>query len=322
MFVAFNEWSLHGQFAASDVESLVRALLSLRKALSDGELSLTVRRAIAQRPIDAAGLTLEHWLRTRRRGDALAGALRLWLDRDGPFLEDALAHNSGATYECEDDASATHTVTDTAIAEAAERQRIDHEALALTVSASPSRWQRSGLDVRCDAWPAGAILSVQNLCALAPLQAWIERARPLRSWTELRDRTHARCPRLLLTDETFAPLRREPFNQGAATRLLQRLLVLDALAEHCVGAGFDAEGMRLRAEHFVGDKAWFSDSSAGEKVDFEDEMTFTDPRTHERRFCPWHGKVKTPQLRIHYDDRFREGEKVFVPYVGPKITKR
>jgi hypothetical protein len=246
MFVAFNELSLHGQRAASDIDGLVRSMLQHRKALSAVELPLTVRRAIARRPIDGVGLTLEQWLRKRPRGDALAAALRLWLDRDGPFLEDALVHNSGATYECEDDARAPHVVTDTTIAEAAERRRSDAEALIATVSAAPSRWQRESLAVTCDAWPDESI-AVQNLCALTALQTVIERARPLRSWDELRERAVARGANLLFSDDTFAPLRSEPFNQGAATRVFERLLVLDALASHCV----DASASRTRGCGFA-----------------------------------------------------------------------
>ena len=84
-----------------------------------------------------------------------------------------------------------------------------------------------------------------------------------------------------------------------------------------------AEGHRVYNEHFTGEKAWFSDSSATEKNEFKDEMTFACPDDPSQRlFCTWHGKVKTPQIRIHFSWPVRADSKVYVVYVGPKITKK
>lgn len=322
MFVALNEQSLHGQLAPTEIDQAIRALLLLRQSLSSAECSLVIRRLVTQRPLDATGTTLEQWLRKRPSQDSLVRALRNWIDRDGPFLEDDIAHNTGATYECDDDQDTTHVVTDCGIAEAAERRVIDAESPSVVVSVAPSRWQRAELSVRCDAWPDRSSL-VDNVCTRDSLLAIIERARPLRSWNALRERALARCTNLAFAEDAFEPLDPEPFNVGAANRLLERLLILDALKAHCVGASFDPEGMRLRSEHFEGKKAWFTDSSDSEKVDFRSELTFAHPRiAGEKLFCPWHAKVKTPQLRIHYYDRFSASDPLFVVYVGPKITKR
>lgn len=83
------------------------------------------------------------------------------------------------------------------------------------------------------------------------------------------------------------------------------------------------EGHTLYQKHFTGDKAWFSDSSDTEKARFKNELIFKHPANpNEVLFCPWHGKVKTPQLRIHFSWPIREDQPLYIVYVGPKITKR
>ena len=64
------------------------------------------------------------------------------------------------------------------------------------------------------------------------------------------------------------------------------------------------------------------DPAEDEKVVFEEQLTFPHPeRPRERLFCPWHGKVQTPQMRIHYSDPIAGDRALYVVYVGPKITK-
>ena len=75
--------------------------------------------------------------------------------------------------------------------------------------------------------------------------------------------------------------------------------------------------------HFTGDKAWFSDESEANKQYFRDEMTFVDPTDLAKRiFAPWHGKIKTPQYRVHIEwPAPRHTNRIKVLYIGPKITK-
>ena len=83
-----------------------------------------------------------------------------------------------------------------------------------------------------------------------------------------------------------------------------------------------AEGHRLHEDHYTGAKAWFSDESEGNKQKFKKELTVNHPeKPGETILCPWHGKVKTPQIRIHFSWPIVSEEPVYVVYVGPKITK-
>ena len=67
----------------------------------------------------------------------------------------------------------------------------------------------------------------------------------------------------------------------------------------------------------------FSDSSDSEKVEFKQKLTFVHPgKDKQTLFCSWHGKVQTPQLRIHFSSRILATEPLYIVYVGPKITKQ
>ena len=111
---------------------------------------------------------------------------------------------------------------------------------------------------------------------------------------------------------------------------------------HCRIGSYDGQGgsscntQRIRwywrtvyRDFFTGKKgdggrgAMFSDSSDTEKDDFASELRFRHPdRPDERLFCPWHGKVQTPQLRVHFSHPIRADVPLYVVYVGPKLTKR
>jgi len=111
------------------------------------------------------------------------------------------------------------------------------------------------------------------------------------------------------------------------------LFILDTLNR--LKTCFDADGQRtaegnaIYQNFFTGKKekkgrgALFSDSSEGEKSKFKQEMTFRHPENPDTSiFCPWHGKVQTPQLRVHFSWPVRADEALYVVYIGPKITKK
>ncbi|EGR2914004.1 hypothetical protein DNG97_24050 [Vibrio parahaemolyticus] len=102
------------------------------------------------------------------------------------------------------------------------------------------------------------------------------------------------------------------------------LLVLDKINVSFNGAGErNEEGHRIYQEHFTGDKAWFSDSSDTEKREFKEALTFKHPENNgESIFCTWHGKVKTPQIRIHHSWPITKDAPLYILYIGPKLTKK
>jgi hypothetical protein len=72
----------------------------------------------------------------------------------------------------------------------------------------------------------------------------------------------------------------------------------------------------------VGANARITDESKTNKSDFKEELKFVHPKTGEKIFCPYHGKIKTPQYRIHFQWPLPEkAQQLFIGYFGPKITK-
>lgn len=242
-----------------------------------------------------------------------------WLTRQGPFWEDRRVHGPDEYLECNEE-----VVTDSAVGEAA--YCCIHGLERHLVSFIPSSWQFSPVPVT---WVKDHItrqtVSVLNHWELDELEAALRDApTPLASWEQLRAVATTRCPSLTLSAGAFENLMGHPFVQGAAQRLL---ILLDTL--HRLRCCVDeqgrrtAEGHRLYQDHFTGDKAWFSDSSDSEKRDFRTELTFRHPdQEGEYLFCGWHGKIRSPPLRVHFTWPVAAGEVLHVVYIGPKITKR
>ncbi len=241
----------------------------------------------------------------------------VWLNQQGPFWEDTRGHGPDDYFECNGD-----VVTDTALGEAAfwcfkglERR---------LVSLIPSLWQLSPLPVTW--YPDsgnGDNVEVVNHWEPNGVEAALQAAPvPLTSWRQLEDTSRDRCTRLAFLQDSFEPLRGHPFANGAAQRILVLLDTLNRLMICRDERGRrTSEGQEIYQNHFTGDKAWFTDSSDTEKRDFRSELTFAVPGGAPR-LCGWHGKVKSPQLRVHFNWPVDGDETLYVAYVGPKITKR
>ena len=146
---------------------------------------------------------------------------------------------------------------------------------------------------------------------------------PLRSWSDLEDVCRRRFENLTFSDEAFIPLFGSPFSLPAANSIVDLLSVLSKFkAAHHIASGRSDVGHSLYRNYFSGGVAWYSDSSDKEKKDFKNEMTFPHPdRKGESIFAPFHGKVQTPQMRVHISWPVTADKSLFVLYVGPKITK-
>ena len=124
--------------------------------------------------------------------------------------------------------------------------------------------------------------------------------------------------------DCFRPIAGLLFSVGAAERVMLLFDILDRFVRAFDSSGRrTAEGHEIYRTYFTGGNALFSDSSDTEKLDFRSELTFRHPDQPGRSlFCPWHGKVRHLELRMHYTWSGRSGEPLYVVYVGPKITKR
>jgi hypothetical protein len=317
MELLVNDLSLHGQFQdLASFRNAIERLMTIRQVAQRFGRALHCHRNMAHAQVTPTLLmpqAIQGLSLNERR------VLITWLHQLGPFWEEARVHNPDDYLECNGD-----VVTDSAVGEAAYCciHGIDRRLVSLT----PSTWEFSPVSVT---WMPdigdGRTVEVVNHFDAEGLEVALQSApAPIASWEHLENTCIARCPSLTFSENAFKSLFGYPFAAGAAQRIL---ILLDTLNKF--KTCFDdhgqrtAEGHRIYQDHFTGDKAWFSDSSNPEKREFEAELTFPHPTVEGAYlFCPMHGKVKSPQLRIHFSWPVRADEPLFVVYVGPKITKQ
>lgn len=316
MELIFNDCSIHGQFHnLTTFGEAIERVMAIRNAARRFGRDLQCHRNLAN------ACVMPDWTMPRAvqaLGRDKQRAVMQWLTRHGPFWEDDRRHPSGDWLECNGE-----LVTDTGVGEAA--YCMSSGISRGLVSMDPSSWLISPLSVSWrDSGPMRDV-DIPNYWDSGVLEAALATAPVLlESWGDLATVARMRFPNLTFASDSFDPLYGQPFAKGAADRLLLRFGVL----HHIKGCFNDrgertSEGHGIYQMHFTGSKSWFSDSSDTEKSAFESELTFPHPeRNGETLFCTWHGKVKSPQLRIHFSWPIRAYEPLYVVYVGRKITRR
>jgi hypothetical protein len=311
-----NDLSIHGQFADHfQFREAIGQIMKIRSVARQFGRELCCSRNMSNAQVTATeplSQVIGHFSIDQQR-DLLS-----WLTRYGPFWDDIRELDLGEWFECNGE-----PVTDHAVGEAAYNcmNGVDRHLVSL----APSDWITTPIIVtwmRDDVEPA--IAEVPNHWAADTVTKALQAAPiPIESWLQLEDIASARCPALTFAANAFESLMPQPFNQGVADRLLVRLLVLDKFKGCFDESGQrTAEGQILYNEHFSGKKHWFSDSSDREKLEFKTDLTFDNPFDPAgKSFCTWHGKVKTPQLRIHFTWPIVHDQPLYIAYVGPKLTK-
>lgn len=318
-----NDLSIHRQFP--DIQTFKEAI---RRVMTMSEIARQFSRQLyCHRNLAYAQVTKDLSMpqAIQRFDKDEQRSVMQWLTRNGPFWEDIREHSPDEYMECNG-----NVVTDTAIGEAAYCRFYGsfHDLVSLT----PSDWDYSPISVN---WirngDNNCEFTIENYWIVEELETALRSAPiPIMSWDQLATVAVARYPNLAFSNTSFAKLEGLPFVYSAAQRLL---FIFDTL--NCFKSCFDTDGARTAKGHeiyqnfFTGKKgqggrgALFSDSSEDEKRNFKKDMTFHYPNESDKTlFCPWHGKVQTPQLRVHFSWPVRVDESLFIVYVGPKITKR
>lgn len=323
MELLVNDLSFHGQFTdiASFRDAITR-LMTIRQIAMQYGWPLYCHRGIAHAAVTTT-MTMPQAVQFMTSNERRA--LQQWVTQLGPFWDDERSHGPDDWLECNG-----QIVTDSAIGEAAWccLNGIDRGVVSLT----PSGWEFSPVPVEMvnDGRPRTWI-DVSNFWDPAVTEAALRAAPvPFRSWRHLEEVSVARFTQLTFATDAFAPLAGYPLVDSAAKRLLALFEILNHFK-----ACFDMNGERTDEGHeiyrnfFTGKKddggrgALFSDSSDKEKNDFETRLTFRHPEDPAKTlFCPWHGKVQTPQLRVHFPWPVRADEPLYIVYVGPKLTVR
>ena len=317
MELLLNDLSVHGQF--TDVAAFRQSLASVMAMRNtarrfgrevyvhhnvvncDISMTLSVREALQSLP-------------QRNEKRAFLG----WLTKQGPFWSDDMQHSRDDYLECGDE-----VVTETAVGEAAFCAM--HDVDRRLVSFAPSNWEYSPIEVRHISGVATDIV-VLNYWQTEQVKSALQHAAPpIASWVELETVARSRFQCLAFSANCFSALDGQPFVPGATKRIITLLEILNRLMGEVERTGQRTpEGHQLYQKYFTGDRAWFSDSSDTEKNQFKQQLTFPHPdQPGHTLFCPWHGKVNNPPFRIHFAwPPERPGARLFVAYVGLKITRR
>jgi len=317
-----NDLSIEGQFPdITTFRSAINRIMEIRRIASHYGRTLHCHREIAQTQV-TSGMTMLQAV--QRLSVEERRSLMFWLTQQGPFWEDARIHNSNEWLECKN-----QIVTDTAVGEAA---RCCFNGICRNlVSVVPSSWLFTPVSVDWVTDSDRESVDIQNFWNPDTVEVFLRIApSPLKSWEQLESLAASRWSNLTFASDTFKPLLGYPFVPGAAQRIY---FILDTLNrfKNCFNddGQLTPEGHELYRNFFTGKKgeggrgALFSDSSHEEKHLFRTKMTFKNPQDPgESIFCPWHGKIQTPQLRVHFSWPVRADKPLYVVYAGEKITKR
>ena len=245
-----------------------------------------------------------------------------WVAKHGPFLEDVRISEKDDCFYFDN-----LDVTDYGLGEAARRVVHKEETSVYSFAdGSDYNFRKTPLTITHglpeeplalvpvgNYWSVDALISVADAAVSAPV-----------TWEELMHKCKVRFPSLIIGAHCLEVLTCYPFLPSVARRIFELLGVLQSLMDCLDHQGnLSPEGEQLRQKHFVGEKAWFTDESASNKREFASEMTFPDPVDGEKKItCYWHGKIKTPQYRVHFEWPVKKGQTLLkIAYIGPKISK-
>lgn len=326
MDLLLNDLSIHGQF--HDLDSFHQALERLEEM-----------RTVAKQGFDREVYFNSNFLNTspvqnfsmqkavnQLRDKNKCKVIMTWLTKSLLWWDarEQRRHRPDDLLECADKNDTV--ITDTAVGEAAFRM-LDGSTCGI-VSIRPSEWEFSPVNViyRSDNRQSGdRSVSLENFLDPITLASSLQDAEPpVCSWNDLEITARSRFRRLTFAESCFEPLAGFSFAQASAKTLIARLYVLSQLANARDKDGAQSvEGQQIYKNHFMGESAWFSDSSENDKHRFEERLTFPHPeRPDHQLFCPYYGKEKHSQLRLHFSWPIQPGQPVYVVYIGPKLTKK
>lgn len=313
MDLFLNEISLEGQFPTpEDVLAALDRVMRMRACAQRYHRAIRVATALRSR-FATPGLSFQEVIR-RTTDFNVRRAVLAWMDKDGPFLEEDPLGGGG-----EEVVYAGRSVTGSSAAEAVCRVAIGNEAAL--IGFSPSTFDKHPLVLELHESACVSRIEVENYWSDEALDGRLRGLQPpVRSWADF-DRVARRdFPEIVFGADSMR-LEGHPFNPGVAERISKLLGMLAAMRRSILPDGsYGEKWNELWGRWFRGGEL-FSDSSESEKIEFDRQLTF-DVAPGISLKCPWHAKVNTPKIRVHFSYPITRDEPVYVAYIGPKITKR
>lgn len=315
-----NDLSVRDAFVS--IDQFFESLSSLLRLRGEDELlrqGLLCSRTLSNQPITPEMTFSKAVSRCDDRN--VRSLILAWVSKNGPFWEDDPEDNDDNYFEF-----GGEDVTDTGIGECARRMIRGKEIAAFSFPGRVNRFTLSPLLVAHGLSDDRiATVPLSNIWCLDELMLSVAGARPVpRTWREAIERFQKQFTKLLIVDELELDIRMIPFSRCAAERIEQLFWALQKYVESRGSDGRHTdETNEVLRDYFTGGKAWFTDESDSNKSDFKNQLKFVDPEDRVKKlFCPFHGKVKTPQLRVHFPWPLEaEKTRLKICYIGPKITK-
>lgn len=301
----FNDLSIQNQF--KDKKAFLNAIEFfgiVRSLVIDANYSFYVHRNILER--GACGLKFRQAVLQHCNKNQIQQVMN-WVNKSGNFLPDEQTFCSGDRF--------THNgidVSSSAIAECAYRCIL--RVSTFLTSLCDSDYNKSSLLIDVISGGKTDCIEIINLFNKSDLLVHLQSIKaPITSWAVLMDQITT-LPSVNAMPYVIDQLESEPFAANIAEECYRRAKALSDMAQ-CSSIDCFNE---LYSKYCTGD-SWFSDSSATEKIDFKSKLTFT---VHgSKKLCPYHGKIKIRQFRIHVDEVPAFKKIVNIVYIGQKLTK-
>lgn len=310
-----NDLSLSGQY--HDVSAFLvhlKALMRQRQQTPILSQELFCSRTLHTRPVTPTDDFRKAVLSDR----AIVQPVLAWLTKNGPFWDDDRQLNPDDYFEC-----LGKDVTDQGLGEAARCQLAGEESFSVSFSNGNFDYTPVVVVQGLPEEPL-ATLSVPNIWEFPKLQNSALAAIPSPcNWHQMLEQARLRFDNLTFSPQCIDELAMQPFSAYVVARVFELLRVLNEFMQCRNDDGtYSARNNELIAQHFSGEKAWFTDESVTNLRDFKNEMSFPDFEHPDKKvFCSWHGKIKTPQYRVHFEWPTKASSILRVFYIGPKITK-
>ena len=307
----FNELSIHDQFQSrAEFKTAVSQFRKYRDAVTGADFRFYIHRNILKRRV--VGNSFRSGIQACFNRQQVR-TLMNWFNKDGSFLPDdaySAAEDRFTCYFPGVSEEASRNVTGTALAECAFRKMSGENTYLTSLEPSEYNW----IPIRVSMELFGDTV-IENDYTEQLLTRRLARLLPaISSWPVLLDRIEL-LPGVILETEVMEKLRANPFARNIAEGLYVCAIALSEMATAPSLEQFN----ELYAKYATGMNARFSDSSAGEKRKFKENLTFKVD--NEPCLCSYHGKVKIQQYRMHLEKKPVFQNPARIVYIGPKLTK-
>jgi len=321
MYWYINDLSLDGQFADTNEFRLsLEPLLKLRFRDPLVNERLYCSRQLHERLI-CANYTFREVISSLSDRNFKRQVME-WITKKGPFIDDERQPNPDDYFEFQ-----REDVTNQGLGEAARRKIAGIDASTFSFIDSRFGFDSTPIMVQHGLVEAPLeSIAVENCWTVSNLEQAAQSARPKpQNWRQVIEEAQRRFDGLILADSIMDDLYPNPFSDGIRDRIFELLNVLDCIVrESGLNNQLSEPGQELHRKHFEGEKAWFTSESDTNRQKFKQDLSFCDPKNKSLQIaCPWHGKIKIHQFRIHFEwPRPVHQREIKVVYIGPKITRK